>query len=45
MKKVFQLGNHLLWITPCGTALVIDTSEGKEKLADAEIDHLFVASK
>src|SRR5947209_1733872 len=45
VKEVFQLGNHLLWVTPSGTALVIDTSDGKDKLADEEIDKLFVAKK
>ena len=45
MKDVFQLGNHLVWVTPNGTALVIDTTEGKDKLEDAEIDKLFVAKK
>jgi Ca-activated chloride channel family protein len=45
MKQVFLLGNYLLWITPSGTALVIDTSEGKETLTDADIDKLFVAKK
>jgi Ca-activated chloride channel family protein len=45
MKDVYRLGNHLVWMAPCGTALVIDTSEGKEKLDDAEIDKLFVAKK
>jgi Ca-activated chloride channel family protein len=45
IKQVFQLGNHLVWVTPSKTALIIDTSEGKEKLTDAEIDKLFVAAK
>ena len=45
MKEVFQLGNHLVWVTPSGTALVIDTSAGSEKLSDEEIDKLFVAKK
>ncbi len=45
MKEVFQLGNHLVWVTPSGTALVIDTSDGKDKMADADIDKLFVAKK
>lgn len=45
LKKVFGLGNHLVWITPSGTALVIDASNGKEKLSVAEIDKLFVAKK
>jgi Ca-activated chloride channel family protein len=45
MKEVFQLGNHLVWVAPNGTALVIDTSDGKEKLEDEEIDKLFVVKK
>ena len=42
MKEVFKLGNHLVWITPNRTALVVDTNDGKEKLTDEEIDKLFV---
>jgi len=45
MKDVYRMGNHLVWMAPNGTALVVDTSEGKEKLADAEIGKLFVAKK
>jgi Ca-activated chloride channel homolog len=45
MKDVFQLGNHLVWVTPNNTALVIDASTGKEELSDAEIDKLFAAKK
>jgi Ca-activated chloride channel family protein len=45
VKDVFQLGNHLVWLTPSGTALVIDMSDGKDKLTDEEIDRLFVARK
>jgi Ca-activated chloride channel family protein len=45
VKEVFQLGNHLVWLTPNGTALVIDTHDGKDKLSDEEIDKLFVAKK
>jgi Ca-activated chloride channel family protein len=41
-KEVFQLGTHLLWVTPNNTALVIDTNDGVEQLTDAEIDKLFV---
>jgi Ca-activated chloride channel family protein len=44
LKKVFALGNHLVWITPSGTALVIDASNGKEKLSDEEIAKLFAAA-
>ena len=45
VKDVFQLGNHLVWVTPNGTALVVDTSDGKDKLSDEEIDKLFVTKK
>jgi Ca-activated chloride channel family protein len=45
MKDVFRLGNFLVWVTPSGTALVIDTAAGKDKLTEAEIDRLFVAKK
>jgi Ca-activated chloride channel family protein len=41
MKDVFRLGNYVVWISPSGTALVVDPSNGKEKLDDAEIDGLF----
>jgi hypothetical protein len=30
-----------VWVTPNGTALVIDTNDGKDKLTDGEIDALF----
>jgi Ca-activated chloride channel family protein len=42
MKDVFRLGNYVVWISPSGTALVVDQNEGKEKLEDAEIASLFV---
>jgi Ca-activated chloride channel family protein len=45
VKPVFQLGNHLVWVTPNGTALIVDASHGKDKLSDEEIDRLFVAKK
>jgi Ca-activated chloride channel family protein len=45
VREVFQMGNHLAWVTPNGTNLVIDSSQGQEKLADDEIDRLFVAAK
>ena len=45
LRELFQLGNCLVWVTPSGKALVIDPGEGKEKLADAEIDELFRAKK
>ena len=43
MKDVFRLGNHLVWISPNGIGLVIDTSEGQENMTDKEIDKLFVS--
>jgi Ca-activated chloride channel family protein len=45
LKEVFKLGNHLVWIAPNGTALVIDAQNGKDKLNDDEIAKLFVARK
>ena len=43
MKEVFQLGNHVVWISPNGTGVVIDTTEGQERITDREIDALFAA--
>jgi Ca-activated chloride channel family protein len=45
MKDVYRLGNHVLWVTPNGTALVIDTTGGKEELSDEEIDSYFAVKK
>ena len=45
MKDVYRLGNHLVWVAPNGSALVIDQATGQETLTDAEIDALFVAKK
>jgi Ca-activated chloride channel family protein len=45
MKDVYRLGNHLVWVTPNGTGLVIDQDGGKDELPDADIDALFVAKK
>ncbi len=42
---MLRLGNYLVWVAPSGTALVIDTAEGKDKLSDDEVDKLFVAKK
>ena len=41
LREVFSLGNHLVWITPSGKALIIDPADGREELPDAEIDRLF----
>jgi Ca-activated chloride channel family protein len=45
MKDVFQLGGRVVWVTPSGAALVIDPTNGKEELSDAEIGKLFAAKK
>jgi Ca-activated chloride channel family protein len=41
LRELFQLGNHLVWVTPNGVALVIDPDDGQEKLESGEIDKLF----
>jgi len=43
MKAVFTLGNHVVWIAPNGSALVIDTADGKDQISDREIDELFAS--
>ena len=43
MKEVFQLGNHIVWITPNGTGLVIDTTDGQERISDKDIAMLFAS--
>ena len=45
VKEVFRLGNYLVWMTPSGTALIVDGGHGKEKLSDDDINKLFVARK
>ncbi|HMF15348.1 MAG TPA: hypothetical protein VKE94_23700, partial [Gemmataceae bacterium] len=45
LKEVFKLGNYLVWVAPGDIALVIDTTKGKDKLSDDEIDKLFAAKK
>ena len=45
VKDVYRLGNHLLWVTPSRRALVVDTTDGKDQLTDAEIDALFTSGK
>src|SRR5205807_9949841 len=31
VKEVFKLGNHLVWVTPNHTALIVDANDGKDK--------------
>jgi Ca-activated chloride channel family protein len=45
IRKVFEMGNHLVWVTPSNTALVLDLSNGQETMSDADIDRLFVVAK
>jgi Ca-activated chloride channel homolog len=45
LKEVFRMGNHLVWVTPSGTALLLDTCDGKEALTDDEIASLFTVKK
>ena len=45
LREVFQLGNHVVWVTPSGKALVIDQGAGQETLSDADIDRLFTVAK
>ncbi len=42
MKEVLALGNYLVWVSPSGTALIVDRNDGKEELADEAIDRLFI---
>jgi Ca-activated chloride channel family protein len=44
-RQAFQLGNHLVWVTPSNTALVVDAANGVEMMSDADIDRLFVVAK
>ncbi len=43
IKDVFRLGNHLVWITPTGTGLVLDSTDGNETMSDQDIDLLFAS--
>src|SRR5262249_19629443 len=45
VRDVLAVGNHLVWITPSATALIIDTTDGVEELANEDIDRLFVPRK
>ena len=45
LQKVFAIGNHLVWVSPSRTALIVDCENGSEELTDAAIDALFVAAE
>jgi len=41
LKELFLVSNYLVWMTPGGTALVIDATQSREDLVDLEINDLF----
>ncbi len=45
VKDVYRLGNQLVYVCPSNTALIVDVNDGKETLADADIDALFAVAK
>lgn len=45
LRKLFSLGNYLIWVTPGNIALVIDTQEGKSTISDQEIEQMFAPNK
>jgi hypothetical protein len=40
LSPIFALGNRVTWVSPGGTALVID-NQGQDELPDATLDRLF----
>jgi Ca-activated chloride channel family protein len=45
LGEVFKLGTRVIWVTPSGTALVIDPTAGEESISDEQIEQLFRAKK
>lgn len=45
LRKLFSLGNYLIWVTPGNIALVIDTQDGKSAISDLEIEQIFAPNK
>lgn len=45
MREVLSLGNYVIWVTPSGTALIIDLNDGREQMTDADIERLFTPAK
>ncbi|HMF19874.1 MAG TPA: hypothetical protein VKE98_21900, partial [Gemmataceae bacterium] len=43
LKELLQLGNHLVWVAPSNSALVIDLAHGQENWEDATMAKLFKA--
>jgi len=45
LRDLLRLGNHIVYVTPSGDALIIDANHGAEEIADAEIDRLFTTPR
>lgn len=45
LKDLFRLGNHLVYVLPSKTALIIDTNDGRATLEDDEVDRLLKPAK
>lgn len=43
LSEAFKLGVRVVWVTPSGTALVIDPDEGKATMTAGEVEALFRA--
>jgi Ca-activated chloride channel homolog len=44
LGAIFALGNRVTWVSPSGTALVID-NQGQDEVTDATLDRLFARAK
>jgi Ca-activated chloride channel homolog len=44
LSAIFALGNRVTWVSPSGTALVID-NQGQDEVPDATLDRLFAHPK
>jgi Ca-activated chloride channel homolog len=44
LSPIFALGNRVTWVSPSGTALIID-SQGQDEVSDATLDRLFAHPK
>ena len=44
LSPIFALGNRITWVSPGGTALVID-NQGQDEATDAALDRLFAPAR
>jgi len=44
LSPIFALGNRVTWVSPGGTAVVID-NQGQDEVTDATLDRLFARPK